>query len=153
MEKKISLNILINMENKPGVISGGIHTDQRGTLRFFNDFDMEPVKRFYIIEHPDTETIRGWRAHRIEQRWFQITQGAFKIQLIKIDNWEVPSKSLLIEEFIISAQDNKVLHIPKGFASSIQALENNSKVIVFADYGIENAKLDDYLYPVDYFIK
>jgi len=25
---------------------------------------MTAVKRFYIIENKDTETIRGWRAHR-----------------------------------------------------------------------------------------
>ncbi|TCK84881.1 WxcM-like domain-containing protein [Albibacterium bauzanense] len=141
------------MENKPAIINGGVHKDQKGTLRFFNDFNMEPIKRFYIIEHSETETIRGWRAHRIEQRWFQVTEGAFKIQLVRIDNWETPSKNLPIEEFIISASDNQVLHVPVGFATSIQALENNSKVILFADYGIENAKLDDYLYPVDYFIK
>jgi dTDP-4-dehydrorhamnose 3,5-epimerase-like enzyme len=141
------------MKNSPTIIAGGMHTDQRGTIRFFNDFDMEPIKRFYIIEHTDIETIRGWRAHRIEQRWFQVTHGTFKIQLVKIDNWESPDKNLPKEEFIISPQDNQVLHIPKGFASSIQALESNSKVIVFTDYGIENAKLDDHLYPVDYFNK
>lgn len=141
------------MESSPTIIQGGIHNDQRGSIRFFNEFDMQPIKRFYIIEHTDTETIRAWRAHQIEQRWFQVTHGIFKIQLVKIDNWENPDRNLPKEEFIISAQDNQVLHIPKGFASSIQALESNSKVIVFADYGIENAKLDDHLYPVDYFNK
>jgi len=137
--------------NVPNLIKGGSHTDQRGVIRFFNDFDMESVKRFYIIEHVDTLTVRGWRAHRIEQRWFQVTQGAFKIKLVKIDNWDAPDKNLPLEELIISEQDNRVLHIPAGFATSLQALKENSKVIVFADYGIENAKLDDYLYSPDYF--
>ena len=37
------------MSDKPYIISGGIHEDDRGKLVFFNDFDMSEIKRFYII--------------------------------------------------------------------------------------------------------
>src|SRR5690606_23447518 len=73
---------------KPPFIHGGIAEDHRGSIRFVNDFDMAAVKRFYIIENKDTETIRGWRAHRIEQRWFYVLEGAFSLKAVKIDDWE-----------------------------------------------------------------
>lgn len=139
------------MIEKPNTILGGSATDHRGTISFFNDFDMSQVKRFYIIENFDTNTIRGWRAHRIEQRWFHVIRGEFKIGLVEIDNWENPSKRLPIAYYILSTKNMEVFHIPVGYAISIQALEADSKLLVFADQTMENAKLDDYLFPVDYF--
>ena len=53
--------------------------------------------------------------------------------------------------FVLNEKEHSVLHIPKGFASCLKANELNSKVIVFADSTSENAKLDDYLFPEDYF--
>ena len=69
---------------KPQILTGGVFTDHRGTLKYNNGFDMSQVKRFYTIEHPDTSTIRAWRGHKIEQRWFSVSKGAFVIKLVKI---------------------------------------------------------------------
>lgn len=139
------------MERTASIIKGGSHSDHRGTISFVNDFDMNPVRRFYVISHPDTEIVRGWRAHKIEQRWFQVLYGAFLIRLVKIDNWESPSKNLPVEKFTLFADNNEVLYIPAGYGTLIQAIQKNSRIIVYGDYGIENANLDDYLYPSDYF--
>lgn len=139
------------MEVLPDVIIGGSHTDERGTLTFFNTFDMSLVKRFYIIQHPDTIIIRAWRAHRIEQRWFKVSQGSFKVSLVKIDHWETPDPNLKMIHFELNAIQNTLLHVPAGYASSLQATETNSSVLVFADHSIEHAKNDDYLYPNNYF--
>lgn len=139
------------MIKKPNTILGGRATDHRGTISFVNDFDMSQVKRFYMVENFDTNMIRGWRAHRIEQRWFHVIRGEFKIGLVEIDNWESPSKNLPITYHILSAKNMEVFHIPLGYAISIQTLEAGSKLMVFADQVMENAKLDDYLFPVDYF--
>lgn len=135
----------------PSIIKGGSHTDHRGTLRFMNDFDMSPVRRFYTISHPDTQTTRGWRGHRIEQRWFYVTEGVFEIEFVSIDDWKSPSKDLPISSFIMASKNNEILHVPVGYATRIRALEDNSRVILFADYSIENTKLDDHLWPLDYF--
>lgn len=139
------------MEKTSLKISGGRHSDDRGTIFFFNDFDMSPIKRFYRIKHTDTSVIRAWRGHKIEQRWFYACRGAFEIKLIKIDNFEQPSSSLKPESLILDAREDAVLHVPAGFASSLQALDKDSELMVFADYGIEHATMDDYLYPPDYF--
>lgn len=136
----------------PNIITGGRHQDQRGVLSFVNDFDISAVKRFYKIRHLDTKTIRGWRAHKIEQRWFHITAGTFLINVVAIDNWEIPKKDAHQLSFEISVSDDSVLHVPAGYATSLRALTENAEMVVFGDYAIEHASLDDHLFPSDYFI-
>lgn len=135
------------------ITQGGIAEDHRGSIRFVNDFDMTVVKRFYTIENKDTETIRGWRAHRIEQRWFYVLDGVFSMKTVKIDDWDEPSKELPVEETILRHEDQRVIHMPVGYGTAFQALEPGSRLLVFADYGIEHAKNDDYTYPTGYFVK
>lgn len=133
------------------VIQGGEASDQRGSIRFVNDFDMTEVKRFYIIENGDSNIIRGWRGHKMEKRWFYVLSGQFKLSLVKIDNWANPNQNLPVETMLISAIDQQVVVVPEGYATAFQAVESSSKLMVFANYGIENAKNDDYLWPQDYF--
>ncbi|TYP94604.1 dTDP-4-dehydrorhamnose 3,5-epimerase [Sphingobacterium allocomposti] len=133
-------------------IQGGAAKDHRGQIRFVNDFDMSSVKRFYIIKNSDLELVRGWRAHRLEQRWFYVLSGKFAVDLVAIDNWERASSELPVEKIILDAEENKVLHLSTGYGTAFQALETNSELLVFSDYGIENAPHDDYTYPLDYFI-
>lgn len=135
------------------ITQGGVASDHLGSIRFVNEFDMTAVKRFYIIENKDTETIRGWRAHRIEQRWFYVLEGAFSMKTVKIDNWSQASKELPVEEMILRSEEQQIIHVPIGFGTAFQALEPGSRLLVFADHGIEHAQHDDYTYPVDYFVK
>lgn len=137
---------------EPKIIDGGSSSDLRGTINFVNDFRMDFVKRFYVIENANTEIVRGWRGHKIEQRWFYVINGSFVIKVLRIDDWKTPDKSLCAENYQMSADDSKVLHIPAGYATSIKASCQNSKLLVFADYPMEHAKEDDYLFPHDYFI-
>src|SRR5690606_16092136 len=103
------------------------------------------------IKNIDTELIRGWRAHRMEQRWFYVLSGSFAVDLIQIDNWENASPELPIERRILKAEEQQVLHVPAGYGTACQAVEPESGLLVFADYGIENAKNDDYTWSIDYF--
>lgn len=134
-------------------IQGGIVKDQRGQIRFVNDFDMALVKRFYSIKNIDTELVRGWRGHRLEQRWFYVLTGSFSLDIIQIDNWSNPSNNLAIQHLEISAKDMRIIHIPAGYATSFRALDLDSELLVFADHSISHASLDDYTWPPDYFIK
>lgn len=139
------------MTRKARLIAGGCHTDERGKICFINDFDMTLIKRFYLIKPSNSTIFRDWRAHKIEQRWFYVIKGSFEIKLIKIDNWESPNPSLPQEIFIISADENLVLHVPKGFGSSIKACEENSNLMVFADSSINQAENDNYFFSSNYF--
>ena len=139
------------MTEQIAIISGNIHVDARGSIKFINDFDMTAIKRFYIIENADTNVIRGWRGHRTEQRWFYPIDGSFEIKLVHIDNWQSPDHGLPKTSLQLTAREQSVLHIPAGYASAFKALEPKSRLIVFADHGIEHSVEDDYLFPVDYF--
>lgn len=134
-------------------IQGGIAKDHRGQIRFVNEFDMSLVKRFYIIKNSDLELVRGWKAHRIEQRWFYVLTGSFCIDLVKIDDWDKPSQHLEIERIILAAKDIRVLHVPAGYGTAFQALEKESEILVFADYHLDHASLDDHTYDMNYFLK
>lgn len=135
---------------KPSEIKGKVHTDYRGSLFYNNDFDAKEVKRIYFIENKDTEFVRAWQGHKIEQRWFSAVQGSFEIKLIEVDDWITPSKNSTIYSFVLKANQLDVLHVPKGYISSIQALELNSKLMLMGDYLIGEVK-DEFRFDADYF--
>lgn len=135
---------------EPNFIKGSFHKDQRGTLSYNNEFDSSEIKRIYVIENNSIEFIRGWQGHQIEQRWFSAISGTFQIELIKIDNWENPSKSLNVSTFLLKDEELNILHVPKGYVTSIQALTIGAKLLVMADYLIGEIK-DEFRYELDYF--
>ena len=135
---------------KPSEIKGKVHTDYRGSLFYNNDFDAKDIKRIYFIENKDTKTVRAWQGHKIEQRWFSAVQGSFEIKLIEVDDWITPSKNSTIYSFVLKASQLDILHVPKGYISSIQALELNSKLMLMADYLLGEVK-DEYRFDADYF--
>ncbi len=112
---------------------------------------MSLVKRFYIIKNADTDLIRGWRAHRMEQRWFYVLSGSFMVDMVEIDDWSNTSRNLPIRREIIDSKENKLLHLSTGYGTAFQALEKDSELLVFSDFPIQNAPNDDYTYPLDYF--
>ncbi len=132
-------------------IEGGIAKDNRGQVRFVNDFDMKEVKRFYLIKNSDVKLIRGWRGHKIEQRWFYVLSGSFSISIVKIDNWENPDRSSPVDELILDSSSNKLLYLSPGYATAIKAILPESEILVFADYPLSHSKLDDHTYELDYF--
>jgi dTDP-4-dehydrorhamnose 3,5-epimerase-like enzyme len=140
------------MKVLPQLIKGNSHADDRGVLQFNNDFNALGIKRIYTIQNRDTEFVRGWQGHKIEQRWFSAIQGSFKIFLIAIDDWNAPSTNLIQHEFILDAQKMDVLHVPSGYVSSIQSLEKSSKLLLMSDYLLGEIN-DEYRYDINYFTK
>jgi hypothetical protein len=118
----------------PTLISGNCHQDQRGQLLYNNNFDATNIKRMYVIENHSVDFARAWQGHKIESRWFSVMTGSFKIELIAIDNWVNPSRKLKKITYIIKSNQLDVLYIPNGYVSSIEALEIKSKLLVMANY-------------------
>jgi len=135
---------------KPTVIKGGSHSDNRGNLTYNNDFDMSSIKRMYFIQNSSTSFVRAWQGHVIERRWFSVVKGSFEIKLIKIDNWENPTKNLDIFSSILNDQNLDVLFVPAGYVNSIQALEENSKLLLMSDYRLGDIQ-DEYRFDSNYF--
>jgi dTDP-4-dehydrorhamnose 3,5-epimerase-like enzyme len=118
----------------PRLITGGSHSDVRGALTFNNDFDALSIKRMYTNQNADDHSIRGWQGHKIEQRWFSAINGSFKIQILSIEYFENGKQNLKPFQFELKSDNMDILHIPAGFVSSIQSLEENSKLLILADY-------------------
>lgn len=136
------------MNKKPKIVQGNSHSDERGTIVFNNDYNAEEIKRIYFIENKDTTFIRGWQGHQIEQRWFSSVLGSFKIVTIAITDWDNPSKTVVKKEFILNASSFDVLHVPNGYVTSIQALEEKSRLMALSDYGLGEIQ-DEYRFPID----
>ncbi|MBW1657702.1 WxcM-like domain-containing protein [Flavobacterium quisquiliarum] len=134
----------------PKVISGGCFSDHRGSISYVNDFTFENIERFYVISNSDENPIRAWQGHKLDAKNFYCLRGSFKIHFIKIDNWENPSKNLVIETILVSELESKIVHIPAGYANAIESLESNSKLMSFSTLPLANVKDDDVRYPCDY---
>ncbi|MCC9061733.1 WxcM-like domain-containing protein [Flavobacterium piscisymbiosum] len=134
----------------PKIIQGGNFSDHRGTISYVNDFKFTDIERFYIISNSEENPIRAWQGHKLDTKNFYCLTGSFNIHFIKIENWENPSKELTVETIFVSADDNKIVHIPAGYANAIESLEKDSKLISFSTLPLVNVGDDDVRYPSDY---
>ncbi|WP_312993441.1 WxcM-like domain-containing protein [Chryseobacterium flavum] len=132
------------------ILTGHRYEDARGIITYNNEFDASLIKRIYTIENYSTEFIRGWQGHKIEQRWFACVKGSFEVSVIHVDDFEKPSADLPIEKFILSGETLTYLHVEAGCITAIKSLEENSKLLVLADYGLGEIQ-DEYRFEPDYF--
>jgi dTDP-4-dehydrorhamnose 3,5-epimerase len=136
------------MSANPRIIHGGKYIDERGELFFFNNLDMDAVRRFYTIKHRSTSIIRAWQGHRHEEKWFHVQVGAFKIVVVKPDDWKRPSNEGDKFFFYLSAKEPEVLHIPQSYVTGFCALEKNSIMNVYSNATVEESQKDDYRFEV-----
>jgi len=132
------------------VIKGGIHKDERGIIKHVNGFDMSSVKRFYSIQHPDTEIVRAWQGHKKETKYFYVVKGEFAIGKVKIDNWTEPSKNLAVQKIILSENNSEVLMIEPGYANGFKALTLDSILLIYSDFTLDESADDIIRFPENY---
>lgn len=137
----------------PGAISGDVSTDDRGVVRFVNDFDFAGIKRFYQVENFDLNTVRAFHGHLKESKYVYVAAGTIILCAVKLDDAENPSKDNKVERFIVSSKKPQVVFIPKGYANGFKALEENTKVMFFSTGTLEESKNDDFRFPYDYWGK
>ena len=121
---------------KVELIVGNIHQDERGVVRFVNDFDMSSIVRMYSIE-PKMGVVRAWQGHKIETKWFYAAKGSFLVKTMNMDTLEK-------KEYHLKATESKVLEISGGHYNGFEALEEGSVLMVFSDFGLEESKGDDF---------
>lgn len=134
---------------EPKIISGGDFSDNRGAMRFVNDFQFEDVKRFYFIKHLDTSVVRAWQGHQFEKKYFYPISGRFAIAWVKIDDFNNPSDDLTPEVHLLSADKSEILAVPKGYANGLKALEPDSELMIFSDMSLEESINEKIRYPSD----
>jgi dTDP-4-dehydrorhamnose 3,5-epimerase-like enzyme len=137
------------MSETPALIKGDFFSDERGQMRFVNDFLFRDVKRFYCIKHFNTNIIRAWQGHKCEKKYFYPISGSFVLAWVKIDNFDHPSEELVAEYHILSAKNSEIVSVPKGYANGLKALEPGSEVMIFSDTSMEDSANDNIRFPAD----
>ena len=132
------------------IIKGEVFVDHRGQISSLNDFRFPGVERFYLIHHPDVSVIRGWHGHKAEKKWFYCVKGAFQLGLVRIDNWETPSKSLKPDIYRLSETESEIVCVPEGYANCLKATIPGSVMLVFSGKILSEALKDSYRYEPNY---
>ena len=135
---------------EPVLMEGGLSIDDRGELGFVNEFDMHSVRRFYTVCNHKAGFVRAWHAHKKEEKYVTVVNGAAIVAAVCIDNWESPSKELHIYRYVLSAQKPAVLFIPKGYANGFMTLREDTKLMFFSTLMLDESQGDDIRYDAYY---
>ena len=133
------------------LFNGGVSTDDRGSVRFVNDFNFVGVKRFYQIENHSKGFIRAWHGHLKEGKYFYVAKGSALVGAMNLDHEVedlVLAKDLIQpERYILSANKPSILFIPPNFANGTMNLEDNTIILVFSTSTLEESLKDDIRIP------
>ena len=125
------------MENQCTLINGNSFVDDRGTLKFINEFNFEGVKRFYQVENHERGFIRAWHGHKKEGKYVYVAKGTAWVGIVDME-------TRVEEKFVLSAKTPKVLWIPPGKYNGFQTLEEETIIFFFSTVTMDEAKGDDY---------
>ena len=136
------------MKNEVKQFAGGVSVDDRGSVRFVNDFNFSGVKRFYHIENHARGFIRAWHGHLIEGKYVYVAHGTALVGVghIMAQDGEIKAGELLWRG-VLSSASPKVLWIPPGNANGFQSLEEDTSIMFFSTSSLEDSKLDDFRLP------
>ena len=137
-------NLTLTELKKPLVINGDLSVDDRGELMFVNQFNMELVKRFYVVSNHKQGFIRAWHAHKFESKYVFVVDGTALISTVQIDDWNNPSSDLAIDKFVLTAKKPSILYIPNGYANGFKTLSSDTKIIFFSTSTLGDSIDDDY---------
>jgi len=121
---------------------GAVAADDRGTVKFVNDFNFKNVKRFYQVENHRRGFIRAWHAHEKEGKYVYVPYGAALIGVVRLLDEE-------IKKFVLCAELPRVLWIPPGHANGAMTLRENTIIQYFSTSTLEESKNDDIRFPFD----
>jgi dTDP-4-dehydrorhamnose 3,5-epimerase-like enzyme len=133
--------------DKPVFLQGAVAVDDRGSVRFVNDFNFSGVKRFYLVANHEQGFVRAWHGHKLESKYVLAVSGSALVGAVPVDNWESPSKNLKPERFVLSAEKPGVLFIPAGYANGFKSLTSDCRLMFFSTSSLEESKNDDFRYP------
>lgn len=120
------------------VFEGKIIADDRGTVRFINDFDFEGVKRFYQVENHKSGYIRAWHAHNREGKYIYVVTGAALIGIVDFND-----ESAVPKKFVLSAEIPKVLWVPPCNANGFMSLREDTRIMFYSTSTLEESVGDD----------
>lgn len=135
------------MDSSSKILKGGIAVDDRGSLRFVNDFNFEGVKRFYQVENHRRGFIRAWHGHKNEGKYVWVPSGTALVGVVPLD---APHGDMSrAAKYILSAMNPSILWIPPGNYNGFMNLEEQTRVIFFSTSTIDESRADDIRLPYD----
>ena len=158
MDKVNSIKHLTANGGPPLLLGGGVAVDDRGSVRFVNDFDFEGVKRFYQVQNHSTGFVRAWHGHRKEAKYVYVAKGSALVGAVRMEKREdlegVAPDALIqpegeAQKFILSSQSPKVLYIPSGYANGFMTLEDDTIVQFFSTSSLVDSLNDDIRFTHD----
>lgn len=128
-------------------IKGNSFVDDRGVLRFINDFSFvnAKIKRFYQVENHERGFIRAWHGHKIEEKYVYVAKGSAIIGLIDM------ADTTIINKVVLSDKNPEILFIPSGTYNGFKTLEEGTIIFFFSTTTVEESKGDDYRLPYEDF--
>lgn len=134
--------------HKPTLIAAEDFCDERGSLRAYNKFDMDEVKRMYAITPSDPGQIRAWQFHQKEKKYMTAIKGTFLVKAVKLKH---PERSGIAETFSqhLDAARGDVWSIPPGYANGFRALTPGATLMVFSNMTLEESREDDIRIAID----
>jgi|SRR3972149_10235323 len=140
------------------IFSGGISCDDRGGVRYVNEFNFQTagIKRFYQVENNQSCHTRAFHGHQLESKYVYCPRGSAIISAIKMgtdDAW-IPSidpsrGASAPERYVLSAAQPRILHIPAGYANGFRMLDQDTILMFFSTASLEESKDDDFRFPID----
>ena len=144
------------MNKEITMISGGVAVDDRGSVRFVNDFDFEGVKRFYQVENHSRGFIRAWHGHRKEGKYVHVAHGSALVGAVRMEKREglegvAPDELTQMEgevqKHVLSSKSPKILWIPPNHANGFMTLEEGTILQFFSTSLLEECLDDDIRFP------
>jgi len=123
-------------------IEGNCFVDDRGVLRFVNDFNFSKVKRFYQVENHTKGFIRAWHGHKKEAKYVYVVKGSALIGVVDLNTEE-------IQKTVLSAQKPSIIYVPPNHANGFKTLEDDTILLFFSTSTIEESRGDDYRFEWD----
>jgi dTDP-4-dehydrorhamnose 3,5-epimerase-like enzyme len=130
------------MNSRTKNIKGTVFADDRGFVRFVNEFDFTRVRRFYQVENHSKGFIRAWHAHEKEAKYVYVAKGSALIGAVDL-------KTETVTKTTLSSQTPSVLYIPAGYANGFKTLEDNTILMFFSTSTLEESKGDDIRFAYD----
>ncbi len=123
------------------LIKGGLAVDDRGSVRFVNEFDFSGVKRFYHVENHRRGFIRAWHGHKKEGKYVYVAAGSALVGAVPIE--ANPGDLGNLKKFVLSDKSPSVLYIPPSYYNGFMNLENGTKILFFSTSSLEDSLGDD----------
>lgn len=126
------------------IIPGNIAVDDRGSVRFVNDFNFAGVKRFYQVQNHRAGFIRAWHGHMHEAKYIYVAKGAALIGAMPFDKQTTNAGEF---KKTLAADKPEILYIPPRYYNGFKTLTDDAILMFFSTSTLKESANDDIRMP------